>query len=312
MAETVLPPTLAPKRIGLALGGGAALGWAHIGALRALEEAGIVPDVVAGTSMGAIVGAAWLCGALDALEGIARSMSWQRLVAFADPKLGAPGLLRGDAIVRELVRHFGSRRIEDLPRPFVAVAADLISGTEVEIREGPLELAVRASFSVPGVFLPVGRKGQLLVDGGLVNPIPVTAAHSLGADFVIAVDVMGDYHGRARAAGLVAPPEPLAEVASAQGDWLKSFSGRLFSRSSKRPGLYSIATVSGALIMRTLAEAKLRLAPADLRVVPSIGHISPIEFDRAEELISAGHAAMAEHTADLAHALASHERISSR
>lgn len=292
------PTSSAGPKIGVALGGGAALGWAHIGALRALKDIGVFPDIVAGTSMGAIVGAAWLCGALDALEEIARSMSWRRMAAFADPKLGAPGLFRGDAITAELVRHLGARRIEDLGRPFVAVAADLVSGTEVQIADGPLEFAVRASLSVPGVFLPVERGSQLLVDGGLVNPVPVSAARALGADYVIAVDVMGDYGGRAKAAGLGSPAADPARPA-ANNDWLRTFAGRLFAGSPKRPGIYSIGAVSVALIMRKLAEANQSLCPADLRIVPAIGHISPIEFDRAQELIAAGYEATRQYASRL-------------
>lgn len=292
------PPTSLSPRLGIALGGGAALGWAHIGALRALTDIGVKPDIVAGTSMGAIVGAAWLCGALDALEEIARSMSWRRMAAYADPKLGAPGLFRGDAITQELVRQLGTRNIEDLGTPFVAVAADLVSGTEVQIEKGPLEFAVRASLSVPGVFLPVERGSQLLVDGGLVNPVPVSAARALGADYVIAVDVMGDYGGRAKAAGLGVPPTGNGPQGGG-ADWLRSFAGRLFSGSPRRPGIYSIGAVSVALVMRKLAEANQSLCPADLRVVPAIGHVSPIEFDRAPELIQAGYDATRQHASRL-------------
>jgi NTE family protein len=282
----------AARPLGLALGGGAALGWAHIGALRVLDEAGIKPDIVAGSSIGALVGAAWICGALDPLEEIARSMSWRRLMRYADPRLGVPGLIRGEAIVQELVRHLGSHRVEALRPRFAAVAADLIAGEEIEITEGPLELAIRASISVPGVFSPVEQGGRLLVDGGLVNPVPVTAARALGAARVIAIDVMGDYHGRARAAGVHdkgAGPQPNGERSAL----LRWFPETWLPRGPKRPGLTAIATVSAALIMRKLAEANFRLAPADLHVVPAIGHISPIEFDRADELIAAGRTAMA-------------------
>lgn len=295
------PGSASLPRIGLALGGGAALGWAHIGALRALEKAGVKPDLIAGTSIGALVGAAWLCGALDPLEEIARAMSWRRLMAFADPQLGQAGLFRGEAIVRELLRQFGSRKIEEMDRPFVAVASDLIEGEEVHITSGPLERAVRASISVPGVFLPIVDGNRLLMDGGLINPVPVTAARALGADYVIAIDVTGDYHGRARAAGIgrpAAPPSP--NPPPSERDWLKSIAGHFFARSPRRPGLYSVATISAALIMRKLAEANLRLSPADLLIVPAIGHISPLEFDRAEELIEAGRVAVETHSRELA------------
>ncbi len=255
-----------------------------------LEEAGIVPDLIAGTSIGALVGAAWLCDALDPLEEIARSMSWRRLLSFADPHFGGAGLFRGNVIVAELLRHLGSRKIEELERPFVAIAADLLSGEEILLRDGPLERAVRISISLPGIFVPVEEDGRLLADGGLINPIPVTAARTLGADYVVAVDVMGDYRGRVRAAGF---RDAVEAAAAADAEAAKSIARRFFTRSRQRPGLYSVATVSAALMMRKLAEANLRLSPPDLHIVPQIGHISPIEFDRAEDLIAAGRTAMA-------------------
>ena len=278
-------------RIGVALGGGAALGWAHIGALRALEDGGITPDVIAGTSIGALVGSCSMAGVLGPLEDIARNMSWTRMLGLADPQVGAPGLFKGGAVQSLMERYLGSRQIEDLNGSFVAVAADLISGSEVRISRGPIASAVRASISIPGVFLPVERDGALLVDGGLVNPVPVSAARALGADLVIAIDVTGDYHGRARAAGIglvetgVEPP--------AQGPaWMRGLAGRLFKRTARRPGLYSVATTSIALMMRELAETKMRIDPPDVHVIPAVGHISLVDFDRADELISCGRAAM--------------------
>lgn len=288
--DDVRPPVL-----GLALGGGGALGWAHIGALRALEENGLKPDVIAGTSIGALVGACVITDALDTLEETARAMSWRRMLAYADPQIGKPGILKGAAIIADLERHLGSCLIEELGRPFAAVASDLMSGTEVRLVTGPLEEAVRASISIPGVFLPVERDGQLLVDGGLVNPVPVSAARALGAEVVVAIDITGDYRGRARAAGIAMPGTSVAPVAPRRkgvAGLAQGASRRLLRRSAARPGLYSVAMTSVALMMRELALAKLALDPPDVHVVPPVGHISPIEFDRAVDLIEAGRTAM--------------------
>ncbi|MFZ1990251.1 MAG: patatin-like phospholipase family protein [Alphaproteobacteria bacterium] len=276
--------------VALALGGGAALGWAHIGALRVLEEASIEIDAIAGASIGALVGACALCRVLDPLEDIARGMNWRRLLSLADPLMGAPGLLKGAAVIAMMERYIGSRKIEELDRRFVAVAADLISGEAVRISSGSITEAVRASISIPGIFLPVERDGALLVDGGLVDPIPVSAARALGADIVVAIDVTGDYQGRARAAG-IGPESEKGKLPAASG--VKGIGAKLFRRSERRPGLYSVATTSAALIMRELALAKLAIDPPDLHVVPKVGHVSPADFDRADELIAAGRESMA-------------------
>jgi len=275
--------------VALALGGGAALGWAHIGALRVLEEASIEVDAIAGTSIGALVGACALCRALDPLEDIARGMNWRRLLSLADPLMGAPGLLKGSAVIAMMERYIGARKIEELEKRFVTVAADLISGAAVRISTGSITDAVRASISIPGIFLPVERDGALLVDGGLVDPIPVSAARALGADIVVAIDVTGDYQGRARAAG-IGPGSENGKLPATSG---KGIGAKLFRRSERRPGLYSVATTSVALIMRELATAKLAIDPPDLHVVPKVGHISPADFDRADELIAAGRESMA-------------------
>ncbi len=275
--------------LGLALGGGAALGWAHIGALRVLQEAEIEIGALAGSSIGALVGACALCGALDPLEDTARSMNWRKLISLADPQIGAPGLLKGASVMGLVERYIGGRKIEDLEKPFAAVAADLISGKAVHISRGPITEAVRASISIPGIFLPVTRGGALLVDGGLLDPVPVSAVRALGADLIVAIDVTGDYQGRARAAGIL----PKTEKSGAVPSRIKGIGAQLFRRSERRPGLYSVATTSVALIMRELSLTKMKLDPPDLHIIPKVGHISPADFDRADELIAAGRELMA-------------------
>ena len=183
-------------RLGLALGSGSARGWSHIGVLEALAEAGIVPDIIAGCSIGALVGAAAATGKLAELKAFALSLTWREIAKMMDVRLASGGLVEGGEVVAMLCDLGISGPIETARLPYVAVATDLRSGREVWMREGPIETAVRASISLPGIFSPAQRDGHFLVDGGLVNPVPVSAARALGADVVIAVNLNGDLVGR--------------------------------------------------------------------------------------------------------------------
>src|SRR5574340_1819748 len=175
--------------IGLALGSGSARGLAHLGVVRAIEDAGIELDFIAGTSMGALIGAIHAAGKLGELEATFRTFDWKTTASFFDVVLPKSGLLDG-AKVSELVRaHVHADTIEMLPKPFAAVATDIVSGEEVVIRSGDVIEAVRASISVPGIFTPVRSNGRILVDGGLTDPVPASAARAMGADLVIAVDL---------------------------------------------------------------------------------------------------------------------------
>ncbi len=283
--------------IGFALGGGAALGWAHIGALRALMKENIEADCVAGTSIGALVGACYIANKLDALEETARAMDWKRMLTLSDLQIRGRGLMGGSAVVKELKSHFGGLTIEELPKSFAAVAADLVQGSEVVFTKGPVIDAIRASISLPGVFTPVTGKEKLMVDGGLVNPLPVSVVRDLGADVVIAIDITGDYEGRARASGLT-DSDMQGEGKSRRDkrdrkekNWkrpLSGFAGRLFAQSEKGPNLVGVLTTSASLYMRELTKSKLAVAPPNVHIVPKIGHITLVEFDRADELIELG------------------------
>ncbi len=255
--------TSTKPRLGLALGGGAALGLAHIGVLRVLLDNGIVPDVVAGTSIGAIVGAAHLFGKLDELEAAARGVTWLEVMRLSDVRIGNRGLLAGDAVVKEVQRYIGEATFDDADRPFAVVASDLASGEEVVINAGSVAHAIRASISLPGIFPPVEREGRFLIDGGMTNPVPVSTCHALGADRVIAVDVTGDYSGQAAAAGIYPG-----------GDF--------------KGGLFEVVTLSWAMAMRRLAAANQTTHPAEVTIVPRVGHIKQFEFGQGEELIAAG------------------------
>ncbi len=183
-------------KIGLALGGGAARGWAHIGVLKALIDAGIKPDIVAGTSIGAVVGGCYVAGHLDAIEDFARDLTRRRVFGYLDFNFAGTGLISGQRLCERLDRHLGSKNIEDLERKFVAVATEIGSGHEIWLSRGRLVDAVRASYALPGIFKPVKIDNRWLFDGALVNPIPVSVCRALGARYVIAVNLNFDISSR--------------------------------------------------------------------------------------------------------------------
>jgi NTE family protein len=289
-------------KLGIALGGGAALGLAHIGVLRVLERAGLAPGVVSGTSMGAVVGAAYAAGKLDLLEALAREVNWRRVLRLTDFQLGGSGVLEGRAIERELRRHFGEQRIEDLPIPFAAVATDLGTGAAWTATAGDLVTAVRASISLPAVFAPVRVGGHLLVDGGLVANVPVAATRALGADIVVGVDVTADFEGVAATVGLRDHLLPEGQRHGIRARLWAAVPRRLrgwpllrrLRAWADEPSLIAVALASSALALRQLSLQQNAADPAALTVTPRVGHIFHGEFDRAEELIRIGEAAMEE------------------
>ena len=176
------------RKIGLALGSGSARGWSHIGVIRGLQEANIAIDIVCGSSIGALVGGAFAAGKLDDAERLIRNLAWSDVLGFMEVPVPRSGVINSEKIAQYLRERIGDPNIEDLPIPYAAVATDLTSGQEVWIRQGSLIEAIRASISMPGMFTPCFRDGRLLVDGGLINPIPVSLCRSMGAHTVIAVN----------------------------------------------------------------------------------------------------------------------------
>ena len=183
------------RRIGLALGSGAARGWAHIGVIRALEEADVRPDIVAGSSIGAVVGAAYADGNTGVFEDWVRALDRQKLASYFDLAFRG-GLIKAKRVFDALEETFGSQTIETMAKPYAAVATDLSTGQEVWLREGPIFDALRASVALPGLITPAHVGDRWLVDGGLVNPVPVSVCRALGADIVIAVDLNTTLVGR--------------------------------------------------------------------------------------------------------------------
>jgi NTE family protein len=273
------------QKVGLALGSGSARGWAHIGVIRALEDAGIRPDIVCGCSIGALVGAAYVGGDIDRLETWISSLAWKDVLGLMDVRFSG-GLIKGDKLISFIERHFIDREISELPLPFGCVATDLVNGREIWLREGSVLAAVRASIAVPGLFAPVRRDGRLLVDGGLVNPVPVSLCRALGADIVIAVDLGSDIVGSSLKRGT---PK---EERHGPG-WTDTLLGSLgLKRDSDFPSVASVLSASLQIMQTRIARSRLAGEPADVLVAPRLAHLGLMDYHRAAESIPEGVAAV--------------------
>lgn len=255
-------------RIGIALGAGAARGWAHIGVLRALEDAGIRPHVVCGTSIGAMIGALYADNRLDELETWCSALSWKKVMRFFDFAFGG-GLLKGGRVAAFLRDYFGDKEIGDLARPFAAVATDLKSGQEVWLREGPVTDAVRASIALPGLFMPWCENGRVLVDGALVNPVPVSLCRAMGATFVIAVDLSSPLVGRA----------------------VKKVAAEKYADGA--PGMAEVIMDSLNIMSIRITRSRLAGEPADVVLMPRLGEFGLLDYHRAAAAIAEGREATA-------------------
>jgi NTE family protein len=280
-------------RIGLALGGGSARGWAHIGVIRTLAEAGVVPDMVCGTSVGAFVGAAYVDGDLDRLEQWARSLKLQAVVGFLDFSLGG-GLIKGEKLIEFFRSHFVDIPISELPLPFATVATDLQSGREIWLQAGMVSEAVRASIALPGLFTPVEHEGRWLVDGGLVNPVPVSLCRAMGADLVIAVDLNSDIVGKhlrkARAAETA--PDHAGSVGETMLARIQSGMATLGITSSNapdnRPSMLDVLASGINIMQQRITRSRLAGDPADVLIAPRLAELGLLEFHRAAIAIEAG------------------------
>lgn len=290
--------------LGLALGGGVARGWAHIGAIRALIEAGIRPDIIAGTSIGAVTGAAYLAGELDTLEKWARSLNRRRMMSYMDVRWGGSGFMRGERLARVLNHYLGDVQIENLDRKFAAVTCDLRTGYEVWLQKGPIVPAIRASYALPGAFEPIKIDGRAMIDGALVNPVPVSACRAMGAHMVIAVSLNGDAFGPIGSSHELDMDEEEEEGAIdpfhlATQSLNKIRPDRLLIKSmmgtqkhGKTPRIGSVMMSTLNIVMDRISRSRLAGDPPDVFVAPRIGHIGMLEFTKADELIERGYRAM--------------------
>ncbi|MEQ9520708.1 MAG: patatin-like phospholipase family protein [Parvibaculum sp.] len=292
-------------KIGIAFGSGVARGWAHIGVLKSLTKAGFAPEIISGTSIGALVGGSYAAGKLNQLEQFALSFHGRKLINLLDLRLGGAGLIGGKRLERLMEQHLGDVQIEHLGRTFVAVATELSTGHEAWLREGSIVNAIRASYALPGLFEPVLHDGRWLIDGALVNPIPVSACRAMGARLVIAVNLNSDAHGisnhfdghmietmRTEQHPASWRQKRHAKQASKTGEiQKKSIARQILGSRRETPGLTSVMVGALNIMQDRLSRSRLAADPADVTITPHVGHISLIDFDKAQELIAKGEAA---------------------
>ncbi|MEW6078031.1 MAG: patatin-like phospholipase family protein [Thermodesulfobacteriota bacterium] len=285
---------MASPRIGLALGSGSARGWAHIGVLQALEEMGVKPDVISGCSAGAIVAGAYAGGNLQKLADWLVTLNRKTVLGFFDFSLFGGGVIAGERLFDFFKEHIGDSNIEDLPIPFTAVATELDSGREVWLNSGSLLEAIRASISLPGMFTPARINNEWMIDGGLVNPIPVSACWAMKAEVVIAVNVSAgiirahlqgnrdrnDKRGDKEEAEKAGPDKKT-------GWWDTGFFKKI-SGDSDTPGVFDVIHSSILIMQERITRSRLAGDPPDLLLLPRVSDIGLMEFHRAQEAIDEG------------------------
>src|SRR5919201_802227 len=278
-------------RIGLALGSGSARGWAHIGAICALEERGIKPDLICGTSIGALVGAVYASGQLDQLESWVTGLAWSKVWRLMDITLKG-GLIRGQRLFNLFRATFQELEISELATPFGAIATELSSGREIWLRQGKLFDVVRASIATPGLFTPVIHNGTVLVDGGLVNPVPVSMCRAFGAEIVIAVDLswgkLGPYRNMGRE--LPAPPEEPSWFGRLTNSWLGGV--HKAGGEPQIPSIFEVFNTALDIVEQRVARSRLAGEPADILITPLLPDFGTMEYHRAKEAIAEGRAAV--------------------
>lgn len=294
-------------KIGLALGSGSARGWAHIGVIRSLQAEGIPIDLVCGASIGAVVAGAYAADFLDPMDQWVRELTWADILGFMDVTLPRSGLIEGEKIINYFKENMSDSKIEDLPIPFAAVATDLKTGKENWLQKGSMMDAIRASMSFPGILTPYQQHNQWLVDGGLVNPVPVSLCRAMGADVVIAVNLNSDIMGKARFTklpGQLPSEEQTSEDLTLPRKLAAFFNGKLRgthlsilkrfgpSAPDRGPSLFEVLAMSISIMQDRITKQRLAGEPPDVLVSPRLNHIGLLEFNRAADAIAEGRRAM--------------------
>jgi NTE family protein len=291
--------------IGVALGGGAARGWAHIGVLRTLAAAGYDLDIIAGTSIGAVVGGCFAAGKLDDLEDFALSLTRRRVFGMMDFNLGGSGLISGNKLSTLLERHLGDIQIEELPSRFVAVATEMRTGHEIWLQKGHMVSALRASYALPGVFKPTNFMGRWLFDGALVNPVPVSVCRGLGARLVIAVNLHSDIFGKGSVVPIVEEFADDTEPAESIHSAASLVRRQLVGAAEGPPGMSAVMMDALSIVQDRISRARLAGDPPDVYVGPRLRNIGLFEFHRAREAITFGIEATERALDDIAEAVES-------
>jgi NTE family protein len=279
--------------IGLALGGGAARGFAHIGVLRTLIKAGIKPDVIAGTSIGAVAGGLYAVDKLDEFEEWARSLTRRRIFGYLDFSFSGSGLIGGTRLASSLVEHIEGVLIEDLPLKLAAIATEIGTGHEIWLTRGRLSDALCASYALPGIFPPARIGGRWLMDGALVNPVPVSAARACGARLVIAVNLNADNFGRGTVIqGHGSDEEELSLEVEPPPTGLRDRAERVLRRqflgTPGKPGFSTVMVEAFYVMQDRITRARLAGDPPDVAVSPKLGNVGFFDFHRADEAIRLG------------------------
>ncbi|SFI63110.1 patatin-like phospholipase RssA [Celeribacter neptunius] len=287
-------------RIGLALGSGGARGYCHIGVLRALDEMGIRPDVIAGCSMGALVGAAYAGGRLAQLEKWARALTPRSFLALVDLRFSGGGLVEGREIFTLMEKLGLPKTIAELDLPFATVATDLETGREVWLRDGPLNMAVRASAALPGIISPLYHGEQWLLDGGMVNPVPVSLARAMGADVIIAVNPNAKLDGALwqapdlqKSSGLTSLQARLPEAL--QGLW----PGKTSADTPAAPGYLEVLSTSINIMTEHIRRARMAGEPPQVMLSADLSDLSILDFHEADKAIADGERMVEEQKAAL-------------
>ncbi|MFW6093915.1 MAG: patatin-like phospholipase family protein [Pseudomonadota bacterium] len=307
--------------VGIALGGGAARGWAHIGVIEALAERGVVPQVVSGASIGALVGAAMAGGKLADLKTWVLGLRRLDVLKLLDASLGA-GVIEGNRVMHAVEQILSDRDIGELHQPFGAVATDLERGRTVWLREGSTIAAVRASCALPGLFPPTRMGDSWLVDGGLVDPVPVTLCRMLGADVVIAVNLSAYRHrlSAARVSAGAAVPRGVADAGAAreaQPDAVSREEGSYVERMQKlvkglfdstsdvewQPGLLDVVSSAITIMQERVTRSRLAGDPPELEIAPEVQDIGLMDFHRAALAVARGERAVEERALELSRLL---------
>lgn len=287
-------------RIGLALGSGSARGWSHIGIIESLAEAGIEADIVCGTSIGSLVGAAYVAGCLTKLRQWAEAATWREIVGLMDVQLSGGGVMSGKAVVAFLRGLGVEEPIESYTKRYAAVATDLVSGREIWLESGPIYEAVRASIALPGILSPARVNDKWLVDGGLSNPVPVSVCRALGAEVIIAVNLNADLLGRRFASE---PGEETAPPSRVSNEFLNSvlkqlpaglreqvtqIAPRLLPQGPSTLGYFNVLANSINIMQDHITRARLAGEPPHVMLAPRLRDIGLLEFNRAKEAIAEG------------------------
>jgi len=304
-------------KVGLALGSGAARGWAHIGVIKELAEIGIVPEIVAGSSIGAIVGAAYASNQLDKLDNWVCSLTWKEIINYIDLSIIGGGFIQGEKLLELFREHIEEDSIESLPRQFGMVATELDTGREIWFQDGSILDALRASIAIPGIFTPVKLNGRWLVDGGLSNPVPVSLCRAMGADVVIAVNLNGDIVGK-HARNHASKKERVDNNENALWERISTqlknslnnrkdiILSQLFGDNLDAPGLFDVLASSINIMQDRITRSRMAGDPPDIILSPRLSELGLMEFDQAAIAIKEGRACVQRMRPALEHLLESY------